>query len=73
MAGIGALANIGKDIPQEAIQQVSMADMGYPSNLKEEDKIFIIQRMMELANEPTNPYLSGETGMQMLFKEKYGM
>ena len=38
MAGIGALANIGKDIPQEAMQQVSMADMGYPSNLKEEDK-----------------------------------
>ena len=73
MTGIGALANIGKDIPQEAMQQVSMADMGYPSNLKEEDKIFIIQRMMELANEPINPYLSGETGMQMLLKEKYGM
>ena len=66
---IGALANI----PQEGMQQVSMADMGYPSNLAEEDKVFIIQRMMQLANEPNNPYLSGDSGMQMLLMEKYGV
>ena len=76
---IGALSNIPKDVPSpeaiptEGVQQVSMADMGYPSNMKEEDKIFIIQRMMELANEPNNPYLSGQTGLPMLLKEKYGM
>ena len=66
---IGALANI----PKEGMQQASMVDMGYPANLAEEDKVFIIQRMMDLANEPNNPYLSGETGLQMLLKEKYGM
>jgi hypothetical protein len=76
---IGALSNIpaGMEAPQgmpsEGMQQASMADMGYPSNLAEEDKVFIIQRMMQLANEPNNPYLSGDSGMQMLLMEKYGV
>ena len=66
---LGALA----DLPKDRMQEVSMADAGYPANLSEEDQIFIIQRMMELANEPNNPYLSGDTGMRMLLREKYGM
>tara|TARA_R110000822_G_scaffold12089_1_gene43580 strand:- start:144 stop:833 length:690 start_codon:yes stop_codon:yes gene_type:complete len=70
---LGALENITKDIPQENISKNIWEETGYPSNMKEEDKSFVIQRMMELGNDPANPYLSGETGMQMLFKEKYGV
>ena len=74
MAGLGALQNVGKEMPTESnVKQMSFSDMGYPSNLSEEDKIFIIQRMMELGNSDDNPYLSGDTGLQMLLKEKYGM
>ncbi len=74
MVGFGALDNLGKKMPTESnINQMSFADMGYPNNLSEEDKIFIIQRMMELGNTPDNPYLSGDTGFKMLLKEKYGM
>jgi len=70
---LGALENITKDIPKENIAKSKWEETGYPSNMKEEDKAFVIQRMMELANEPNNPYLSGDTGLPMLFKEKYGM
>tara|TARA_R110000772_G_scaffold5982_1_gene21173 strand:+ start:2068 stop:3396 length:1329 start_codon:yes stop_codon:yes gene_type:complete len=70
---LGSLENITKDIPQENIPKNIWEETGYPSNMKEEDKSFVIQRMMELGNDPANPYLSGETGMQMLFKEKYGL
>jgi|TARA_R100001163_G_scaffold22747_1_gene19209 hypothetical protein len=74
MAGFGALQNVGKEMSTESnVKQMSFSDMGYPSNLSEEDKIFIIQRMMELGNSDNNPYLSGDTGLQMLLKEKYGM
>ena len=47
-------------------------ETGYPSNMKEEDKAFVIQKMIERANDPDNPYLSGDTGLPALFKEKYG-
>jgi hypothetical protein len=74
MAGFGALQNVGKEMSTESnVKQMSFSDMGYPSNLSEEDKIFIIQRMMELGNSDNNPYLSGDTGLKMLLKEKYGM
>ena len=48
-------------------------ETGYPSNMKEEDKAFVIQKMIERANDPDNPYLSGDTGLPMLLKEKYGI
>ena len=70
---LGALADLAENIKTQDVQKVSMADAGYPSNLSEEDQQFIIRRMMELANEPNNPYLFGDTGMKMLLREKYGM
>ena len=81
---IGALSNIPKeaeapqamplgDMPEGSVEQVDMASMGYPSNLSDDDKVFIIQRMMQLGNEANNPYLSGDTGLKMLLQEKYGM
>ncbi len=73
MMNVGALANIDKEAMNQNMQNISMTDMGYPTNLAEEDKVFIIQRMMELANEPNNPYLSGDSGMKMLLMEKYGV
>jgi len=62
----------GLERQSEAAGNYSLSSQGYPDNLKEEDKAFIIQRMMELGNEANNPYLKGETGFPMLLKERYG-
>ena len=62
----------GLERKSEAAGNYSLSSQGYPDNLKEEDKAFIIQRMMELGNEANNPYLKGETGFPMLLKERYG-
>jgi hypothetical protein len=67
------LANSLRNSEKNNMQMASFALSGYPSNLSNEDKHFIIQRMMELANQPNNPYLSGATGFPMLLKEKYGI
>ena len=62
----------GLERQSQAAGNYSLSSQGYPDNLKEEDKAFIIQRMMELSNEANNPYLKGETGFPMLLKESYG-
>tara|TARA_R110000737_G_C14434157_1_gene460190 strand:- start:30 stop:794 length:765 start_codon:yes stop_codon:yes gene_type:complete len=62
----------GLERQSQAAGNYSLSSQGYPDNLKEEDKAFIIQRMMELSNEANNPYLKGETGFPMLLKERYG-
>jgi hypothetical protein len=47
--------------------------MGYPSNLPDDDKAYIIKRLMDFANEDFNPWASGSTGLPLLLKEKYGV
>ena len=49
---------------------IKFEDLGYPKNLSLEDKQLIIQRMMQNANNPDNPYLKGETGLPLILKEK---
>lgn len=70
---IGALANLENE--QNGIVKVSRTfeDMGYPSNLPDEDKVFIIQRLMDFANEDFNPWANGSTGFPLLMREKYGV
>ena len=50
--------------------QIKFEELGYPKNLSLEDKQLIIQRMMQNANNPDNPYLKGETGLPLILKEK---
>jgi len=50
--------------------EIKFEDLGYPKNLSLEDKQLIIQRMMQNANNPDNPYLKGETGLPLILKEK---
>ena len=65
------LANTLRNKEDNNMEMAGFLEAGYPSNLLEEDKLFIIQRMMELSNSPNNPYLKSETGLPMLLKEKY--
>ena len=67
LSGLGA-----KSLGENSMLMASFEEAGYPSNLSDEDKIFIMQRMMELGNFKNNPYLKGSTGLPMLFREKYG-
>ena len=77
---LGALANI-TEVSQmmtesetpEGIMQASFGDLGYPNNLPDEDKAYILKRLMDFANEDFNPWTQGSTGFPLLMKEKYGI
>ena len=64
--GMGALENIAN------ITKANFESSGYPSNLSDDDKTYIIKRLMDFANEDFNPWANGATGLPLLIKEKYG-
>jgi hypothetical protein len=70
---IGALANISNETDGIVQASRTFEDMGYPSNLPDDDKAYIIKRLMDFANEDFNPWASGSTGLPLLLKEKYGV
>ena len=67
---LGALGQIDNGIVKASR---TFEDMGYPSNLPDEDKVYIIKRLMDFANEDFNPWANGSTGFPLLMSEKYGV
>jgi hypothetical protein len=67
---LGALGQMDNGIVKASR---TFEDMGYPSNLPDEDKVYIIKRLMDFANEDFNPWSDGSTGFPLLMREKYGV